>query len=384
MGIFFITFFIICLFACFLYIFFIVSFIFGWLNIEEHTINPTHTPDTKVAVLIAARNEEVNIKNCISSLINQNYPENLIEILIIDDNSDDNTLIVCKDLIAQLNIGNITLIELKKFNKISKKEAIKIGVEHASSRLILTTDADCVLNPNWVLNMLSFYKTHNFKLITGPVVYNKTSGILHPFQLLDFLSFIVSGAGAIGARMAFLSNAANMAFEKEAFFNVMNENYDNNVASGDDVFLLHKIKNRYPNGIGFIKMKDSIVITEGVKTIKELFYQRIRWASKSTSYKDKHALLISLSVFLFNLVIVASIILSLIYSHFLLISITLLLFKIIIDFPLLYQIINFNERKYLLYHYLWVQLLYPFYITTIAISSFFVRKYPWKGRTNIR
>jgi len=375
---------IFCLLSSLFYSYFIIKFYFGWKHISPHIIIDSEKPNIKVSVVVAARNEAQNIAGCLISLINQSYPVYLTEIIIIDDNSDDNTIRICKELIREKDIKNIQLIELKNYNKATKKEAIKLGIEYSTSDIILTTDADCVLKPNWILNMVSLYRIKKYKLISGPVVYRKSSGLFHSFQLFDFLSLIVSGAGAIGAHIPFMCNAANMAFEKEAYNLVSGEHYDSEYASGDDIFLLHKIKKLFPYSIGFIKSKEAIVETDYMKTFKELFYQRIRWASKSAAYKDIHALFISFSVFLFNLMIVVTTLLCFFHTRFIPLAVVTYLLKTIVDFPLLYSIISFNERKVLLYHYLWVQLLYPLYISSFALLGLLIHKYTWKGRENVR
>ena len=91
-----------------------------------------------------------------------------------------------------------------------------------------------------------------------------------------------------------------MSFKKDIFLEL--NKYSSKIASGDDVFLLHNIKAKYPHSIVFAKDKEAIVETVGVKNIFKFFNQRNRWTAKSTSYRDVDALLTSIIVFATNVI----------------------------------------------------------------------------------
>jgi len=355
-------------------------FFYGWIKIPEFKINKEEEILTSVSIVVAARNEENNIIACLNDLAKQDYPLALFEIIIVDDNSEDDTCEMCNDFIQKTGIHNLRLIKLADINKISKKEAIKCGVENATGQLIITTDADCSVGNKWVRSMVSFYEKKNFKLICGPVTYDKSKGLFQQFQLLDFLSMIISGAGAIGANSAFMGNAANMAFEKKVYLDVNSKIYDAAFASGDDVFLMHKVKGEYKKSIGFIKCKETTVIAKAKNTLKELVLQRVRWASKSKGYKDIHSLFFTLTVLVFNFSMVFALFAGILNTYYIHIYLLLLALKVIVDFPLIYSIISFNKRKDLLLHYWWIQLVYPFYIVVSATLSALKKHYVWKGR----
>ena len=355
-------------------------FLYGWLKMPEFEAGPDEENLTPVTVVVAARNEENNILTCLDALVKQGYPKALYEIIIVDDNSEDDTCKKCNDFILEGGHSNVKLIKLTDYNKISKKEAIKCGVEKASGRLIITTDADCRMGSRWVRTIVTFYEKNKFRLICGTVNYHKSKGLFQQFQLLDFLSMIISGAGAAGAHKPFIGNAANMAFEKMVFDEVNSNTHGTGFASGDDVFLMHKIKERYKKGIGFIKAKETIVSTEARKNLTELVLQRVRWASKSKGYNDIQALFFTLTVLEFNFWMVFVLFAGFFCHNFIFLYLALLAFKIVVDFPLIYSITRFNRRTDLLLHYVWVQLVYPFFIVISALFTVFMRRYEWKGR----
>ncbi|MDD3875686.1 MAG: glycosyltransferase [Bacteroidales bacterium] len=219
----------------------VLTFFDGWMKLPNLT--PSRTRQfTKVSIIIACRNEEDYIIRCLESIVNNNYAKEYYEIIIVDDNSDDNSL----NLIYKFSENHpdviIKVYKLGDIGSVGKKEAIRYGVGHALNNLILTTDGDCVVPENWISLFVSSHINNQAKLICGPVSYFPQKGFFQQFQLLDFLSLVASSAGAIGNGKAFMSNAANMAFDKETFNALQKNRNDDNLASGDDIFLLHAIK----------------------------------------------------------------------------------------------------------------------------------------------
>ena len=85
------------LFPIALYGFFILWFYYGWVKLNSFI--PTHkTANIFVSIVIAARNEAENLPLLLNDLAKQSYPENLFEIVIVDDHSTDKTV----DLVKQI------------------------------------------------------------------------------------------------------------------------------------------------------------------------------------------------------------------------------------------------------------------------------------------
>ena len=127
---------------------------------------------TFISVIIPARDEEGNIGACLDSIINQSYPKNLFEIIVIDDFSTDRTA----EIIRSFADKNVSLISLKNFTKDGelnsyKKKAIEIAISKANGELIVTTDADCIVQNKWLQTIASFYEKHNPVFIAAPVAY---------------------------------------------------------------------------------------------------------------------------------------------------------------------------------------------------------------------
>ena len=119
-----------------------------------------------VSVVVPARNEEKNIRNCINSILNSNYPKEKYEIIIVNDRSTDNTLQVINELAnanPNIKICNIKS-ETEKRNLQGKPGAIKVGIDAAAGEIIMMTDADCTVNENWILTVANSFEMINEEL----------------------------------------------------------------------------------------------------------------------------------------------------------------------------------------------------------------------------
>jgi cellulose synthase/poly-beta-1,6-N-acetylglucosamine synthase-like glycosyltransferase len=176
-----------------------------------------------------------------------------------------------------------------------------------------------------------------------------------------------------------MCNGANLAYEKEAFYQAGGFGADK-FSSGDDVFLLYKIMKMYGNNaVQFLKNYDAITFTEAKKSVKEFIHQRIRWASKNKGY-NANILFVSSSVYFINLLVVAGLIVSIFYTEIFKLIIISVLVKTIIEIPILVGISKFVKRKRIFLYSFPLIILYPLYIVlTGALGILGV--YTWKGRT---
>lgn len=369
-----------------LWIFMIISLIYlvvisiityGWFTLKGF-FTPKTLPKTKVSVVIAVRNEAKNIEALLKSLVSQSYPKDMMELIIVDDHSEDNTSILITEFV-KLNPG--LTIRLHLSESTGKKEAIRQGVEIAGNNFIITTDGDCIPHKQWVRRMTAYYELHEAKIILGPVVYHNEQNWIQKLFSLDFLSLVASGAGSVGAGLPFMGNAANMAFEKEFF---LNANLKTAYASGDDVFLIHWVKTQFgSSSIHFIKDARAIVKTESPKNLSSFINQRIRWASKAKGYSNFWAITVSWTVVLLNLSIALLFVAGILWPWMLAIWALFITLKTLIDFPLLNSYAQLTGKSNLLIYILPVEFIYPFYIVAAGFGSLFF-PYRWKGRTGLQ
>jgi cellulose synthase/poly-beta-1,6-N-acetylglucosamine synthase-like glycosyltransferase len=366
------------IFLALIYVFVVCAFIRGWGKILYFKVTPL-IPTTTVSILIAARNEEQLIAKTIEDLLAQRYDQSLIEIIIIDDHSTDQTA----EIISSYAKNGVKLIQLNEENALNsyKKKAIQTAIGQATGKLIITTDADCRMGPNWLASIVNYYEIHRFKMISSPVAYFKEKSLFEKIQTLEFSYLIGLGASTIGNGNPSTCNGANLAYEREAFFEVGGFKGIDDLASGDDELLLHKMAALYEQKIGFLKNNDAVVYTHAKPTLGEFIQQRKRWASKSTRYKEKSVIILGVSIWLFNLSIIGNILLAIIFPESLSLRFAVfqLITKIILEFVFLNSITSFFKRKQLLVLLPIVSVLHILYIVYIGIAGN-SGKYKWKGR----
>lgn len=364
-----------------LYAILIIALAIGFQNVK--VFQPENrTSKTTFSVIIPFRNEKENLSILLKSITELNYPKNLVEFIFVDDASTDASVAVIEkvlDAISQKNEINRTdmkVIKNKRTSNSPKKDAITTAVSLAKNNWIVTTDADCIVPENWLKTLDNYITQEQPKMVVAPVNYLAEKNSLEQFQLLDFMSLQGTTIGGFGLGIPFLCNGANLAYKKEVFLQLNGFDGNNNIASGDDIFLFEKFLKTDKNAVQFLKSKDAIVHTFPVKNWKNLINQRVRWAAKTSNLKLVIAKLIGFLVLLVNLSIVCCV--FLVDNIFIILA--TLLCKLLTDLVLFIPALNFYNHKKTLYKwYLFSAIFYPFFSVFIVIKSVFTT-YNWKGR----
>jgi poly-beta-1,6-N-acetyl-D-glucosamine synthase len=328
----------------------------------------------KISVIIPARNEEDNIGRLLTALRQQAFPEELVEIIVVDDHSEDKTA----EIVGQYN--NVRLLHLgDDILNSYKKKAIETGIDAATGELIITTDADCFPPEEWLKSISSFKEEKQSVFIAAPVVVNCNSTIVQMFQALDFMVLQgITGAAVYKKNLA-MCNGANLTYEKKAFYEVNGFAGVDHIASGDDMLLMYKIWKKYPDSVHYLKSKDAIVSTQPVSSWKEFFNQRMRWASKATAYNDKRILPVLLLVYFFNLSFFALLIAGFWDYHNWIYLLALWILKTLVELPFFVTLSIFFDKQWAVKWFFFFQPLHIFYTVFIGLSGQF-GKYEWKGR----
>ncbi|RAJ18157.1 glycosyltransferase family 2 protein [Olleya aquimaris] len=361
-----------------LYLFLIGSFVLGFDKIKVFRLDDC-TPKTKFTVVIPFRNEAEHLPELLDSILKLNYPKDLFEIIFVDDASEDDSVAQIMKFLTSIQ-NDSKLLNNVRVSHSPKKDAITLAIQHAKSKWIITTDADCVLPKYWLDSYDEFIQKNSVKLIAGPVTYSHNKGILNAFQSLDFFSLIGATIGGFGLNKPFLCNGANLAYQKDFFESVNGFEGNTTIASGDDIFLLEKALKRDKNAIQYLKCEQAVVTTKPQDSLKLLLAQRLRWASKTSNYSNNFAKLVGLAVLLANALIIIGFVFVLMGLLKAKAFAYLFFIKIAIDFLLIYKTSQFFNKENLLKHYTWSCLLYPFFSVYIAFISVFMT-YKWKGRT---
>lgn len=381
------------LFIFTVYVLFIGYYWLGWVSIPSYHPLNLH-PASSISIIIPARNEAHNIKACLDAIVNQSYPKQLFEVLVVDDFSTDNTAAIVLEYAAQ----QVKLISLKEFINAGeinayKKKAIEIGIQQSLGDLIVTTDADCIAPKNWLRVIDGFYKKTNASFIAMPVNYHTPKNFIEAFQCLDFMTLQGITGASVYKRIHSMCNGANLAYTKKVFYEVNGFKGIDSIASGDDMLLMHKIYQQNPQKVFFLKSDEVIVQTAPMQTLKEFFNQRIRWASKADQYDDKRIFAVLLLVYFFNALLLALPLIAVFNNSFFTVhlypfSITATIFeywlfliisKTIIEFLFLFPVARFFKQSYLLWLF---PVMQPFHIVYTIIAGWLGKfgSYEWKDR----
>ena len=289
--------------------FFLLLYLFRSLyHIKQY--EPGLMPSKKVTVIIACRNEEKTVPDLLQDLSSQVYPSELSEIIIVDDNSTDNTFKVAS------SFRQITGLKVIMNNGHGKKSAIRTGLEIATGELIITTDADCRVGDCWIRTMTSFYEENKSDMIIGPVQLRSSPGFFGRFQELEFLSLQGITAGTAAAGNPVMCNGANLAFTKETYVKHAYNLHDE-IPSGDDIFFLHNLKKDKKMKIMWLSSREAVVTTMPSNSMKSFFSQRTRWISKGTAYKDNFTIFTAIVTFVTIFIILSVLFAGLLSSVFL-------------------------------------------------------------------
>ena len=348
----------------------IVLLIYGLSKVKSFE-NTGLSPKTRFSIVVPFRNEAENLPILLNSFSKLNYPEDLFEVILVDDFS-------CEQFQVQSSKFKLSVIKNIRVSNSPKKDAISTAIQSAENDWIISTDADCVVNENWLSTLDNYIQLHQVSMIAGAVSYEAKNSFLHHFQQLDLASLQGATMGSFGIGKGFMCNGANFAYSKSFFQELNGFGGNDGIASGDDVFLLQKAIARFPEKVHYLKSENNIVVTKPLDDWKSLFYQRVRWASKTGSYQSRFVKGLGLVVFVGNFAWVFGVgcwLLGLILFQDM---VLLFLLKFMVDTILIYKANSFltkNRMRYLILG----SLLYPFFSVSVALYSLF-GKYEWKGR----
>lgn len=340
-----------------------------------------------ISVIIAARNEEINIGTCVRSILNQTYPLTKFELIITDDHSTDKTV----EVIHSFKDERIRVLHLSDFAEDGelnshKKKSIETAIGFAKGEMIVTTDADCIAQKRWLETLGNFYSKESPVFVAMPVKFENPKDsdsffkkFFKIFQSLDFMSLQGITATSVSKRNFAMCNGANLAYTKNVFFEVEGFKNIDQQASGDDMLLMQKIQKKYPNETVFLKSKEVIVSTKPAENLKEFFNQRIRWASKTNSYTNKKIILVLLLVYCLNAWLLLLGIVSIFNLNVFYLFIISLLLKTFVELLFLYPVARFFGNQQQLPWFLFSQ---PFHIIYTVIAGWLGKfgSYEWKGR----
>ena len=355
------------LFILILFIIFIISLIIQlfyvlYFFVRFVVYKPSRTNfNQPISIIVCAKNEAENITVFLPKILEQAYSD--FEVILVDDQSKDNTEYVLKELAQKYSNLKIVKIAQHVKHRIGKKFALTLGIKSAKYEYLLLTDADCSLSSeNWLNNMVANFNNEK-QIVLGYGAYKKGKGLLNimirfdTFNIaLQYFSFALAGETYMGV-------GRNLAYKKSVFFN--NKGFASHIffPSGDDDLFIQEVATR--KNIAIEVTEESHTISETKKSWKEWIFQRRRHITTSERYAFKFKVLLGLwplSQFLFWL----SFIILLFFENTLFVVLPFFIFR-----TLMFYIAYYSPMKKLRSSdlFIWIPLLE---ILHICIQGIFV------------
>ncbi len=246
-------------------------------------------PAPKVSILIAARNEAEGIRDTLDSVMAQDY-RGFWEVWVADDRSTDDTPKILAEYAEKYpeKFHILTIKELPEAGVSPKKYALSQMIEACDGEVLCLTDADCIVKPTWVTGILREFEP-GIELVAGHsyIPTDKKSNLLICMQAVETMIYRVAGTAGIAMHLPLTSTGNNLAYRKSFFKSVHGFDKVIKIQSGDDDLLMQKLASERPWAMRYCVAEDTFVTTNGKETLKALWEQRKRWASKTIYYTPR-------------------------------------------------------------------------------------------------
>lgn len=357
-----------------LYLIFVLTVLILWVIQKEQKKEITHF--IKFTVIIPIRNEVLNIGKLLLDINKQSYPIGNYEVIIVDDHSSDGSLKKVQELQKTLKC-KILIIQLPE-NKQGKKEAVLHGIEASEHETVITTDGDCRVGKNWLKSFNDNYDKNTF-LVFGVVKFTPLKNLFDKCQALELAALVATGAAMSYLRLPGMCNGANFSFKKNVFRKVGGYEGNEKLPTGDDEFLLRKVRKLYPSSIRFMKNNDGVVSTVPQKSWAGLVNQKMRWASKWRYHTDLTTKITGGFIFGSNIAFFLMLTFPYLINISTIYMVSTFIIKIAVEFILAALVLQTkNLMKYIIPSLI-LSFVYPVYTIVIAALSL-GGKYKWKDR----
>ena len=331
-----------------------------------------------VSILVAARDEERCVADCLESLVQQKYPSDRYEIVIVNDRSVDTTPDIIEGYQKKHDMVKCVNISSNPSGLTGKQNAINEGLKFCAGEIILNTDADCIARPLWVRRTVSYF-TPQISLAIGFATTHNANGTRSFFsalQSLDMLFLIDAASGAIGMNVPVSGLGWNLAYRKAILNDISYLKIGYTIT--EDAALVQAVARNTDSGITVLYNEEASVSTLAEQSLKRFLSQRIRWMVGGQSTKTWSQIPLHV-IFLFNLCLAVSLPLMFFIRPLIAIVSISVLVKILLDFARCWRVCREFRKSALL------SLLIPYEIFLISYSIFtgfasiFIRKIKWKG-----
>ena len=330
-----------------------------------------------ISVVVAARNEETAIEECLEAILSNDYPPERFQLIVVDDGSDDATHEILSGIARERGGRKPELLVLRTSGRgAGKGGALESGILAATGDIVVTTDADCSVSNGW-LRALAGSFTDDTGFVAGPVVNRDGGGLWRRIEALEFLALVGFGAGSIGLGSPTICNSANAAYPRRLFLEWRDHGHPGHLPASDEL-VMHYVHTQTPYGVAFTARHEAVVETAGASSVAHFWRQRSRWAS-SIPHFPPGVRRLSAIFYAFFAALVAALVASLFEPWLLVPAAVALGVKAVSDAAIVVPLCRHVGREHLLRVFPATEMLHVPYILVAALIGMF-RPTRWKGR----
>ncbi len=241
-----------------------------------------------VSFITPVLNEEKTINKTLKSIMELDYPQSKLEIIIVNDQSTDNTKAVVEKIIKNNPDWNILLLDRKKFpGEFTKAPAVNTGLKEATGEFVACLDADSTVKPDSLKKIFNLFDSDRVAAVISAIKVNNTKTIYGKIQRLEYLlaTFVrelMSKVDTLHITPGALSVYRTETLKDLGGFDEKNITEDYEIA----------VRLKY-HGYTIRIQTQSISYTNVPSTFWSLWQQRVRWfrgfITTSLKYKDMFA-----------------------------------------------------------------------------------------------
>jgi len=228
-----------------------------------------------ISVIVPFHNEEEHIRQCVESLINQDFDRDQYELIFVDNNSSDGSRAIVEEY------GDVGLLTEKEAGAYVTRNR---GAMAARGEILAFTDADAVARENWLLEIMNSIDEDLFDFVIGNHRFSETASEflrLYENHESEKMEYVTTNCD----KKYCLNSAANMAIRKENFHEAGLFNPD--IQRGGDI----EFAQRYAeimNDPKIVYNKTMIVHHREIQNLKQWFSKRMVYARSRASIRREH------------------------------------------------------------------------------------------------
>lgn len=290
-------------------------------NLKQNGI-PFTKEQPPVSVIISVRDDSEQLHQCLSSVLEQDYP--LFEVIVINDGDNDESENIILQLESQYNNLYHSFVPKSSRYLSRKKLALTIGVKAAKYDWIVVTEPNCAPASNQWLKYMARNFTSRTEVVLGYSRYqyekswtNRCIAFDNLFQSMRYLGMALIGKPYMGI-------GRNMAYRKELFFQQKGFSAHLNIQRGDDDLFINQIANKENTRVE--TAPEAIVATSNIENCRNWYSDKIGYAYTAKLLKGNQRLLLGWETtarLLFHLCWIASMVIAIANMHWLAAGISL-------------------------------------------------------------